>query len=107
MHVKNLFWIVVEDFDFKTAIVHGILKRSGIPAVHLIQPRPFNNTINGTKVGGRGMQQRNRGLQWLRRFYATNPLPIDGGIVYFADDDNTYDLRIFEEMRRIKVTSGQ
>lgn len=103
MHVKNLFWIIVEDNPFKTAIVHGILKRSGIPSVHLIKPKPFNNTINGTKIGGRGMQQRNHGLKWLRKFYAKNPLPKNGGVVYFADDDNTYDLRIFEKMRKIKV----
>lgn len=104
MHVKNLFWIVVEDFHVKTAIVNGILKRSGIPFVHLTEPKPFNNTINGTKVGGRGMLQRNRGLKWLRKYYLTHPIPVDGGVVYFADDDNTYDLRIFEEIRRIKVS---
>ena len=43
-------------------------------------------------VKPRGVSNRNRGLQWIRA-NATK------GVVYFADDDNTYDIRLFEEVR--------
>lgn len=40
----------------------------------------------------RGVSNRNRGLQWVRA-NATE------GILYFADDDNTYDIALFDEVR--------
>lgn len=39
----------------------------------------------------RGVSNRNRGLQWIRA-NATN------GVFYFADDDNTYDIALFDEV---------
>lgn len=39
----------------------------------------------------RGVSNRNRGLKWVRE-NATE------GVVYFADDDNTYDISIFEQV---------
>lgn len=39
----------------------------------------------------RGVSNRNRGLQWLRANATT-------GVFYFADDDNTYDISLFEEV---------
>lgn len=47
----------------------------------------------------RGVEQRNEGLRWLRA--DRRPQPGEGrqrGVVYFADDDNTYSLQIFEEV---------
>lgn len=44
------------------------------------------------KVKPRGVSNRNRGLEWIRA-NATD------GVLYFADDDNTYDLDIFDEVR--------
>ena len=43
----------------------------------------------GTKP--RGVANRNHGLQWV----LSNA---DHGVIYFADDDNTYDIRIFKEV---------
>lgn len=43
------------------------------------------------KVKPRGVSNRNRALKWIRA-NATN------GVFYFADDDNTYDLEIFEQV---------
>lgn len=43
------------------------------------------------KVKPRGVSNRNRGLQWIRA-NATE------GVLYFADDDNTYNLQIFEQV---------
>jgi beta-1,3-glucuronyltransferase len=39
----------------------------------------------------RGVSNRNRGLEWLRA-------NAKDGVFYFADDDNTYDIRLFEEV---------
>lgn len=44
----------------------------------------------------RGVSNRNRGLQWLRA-NAT------GGVFYFADDDNSYDLEIFHEVSEPEI----
>lgn len=42
----------------------------------------------------RGVSNRNRGLQWIRA-NATR------GVFYFADDDNTYDIELFNEVRPV------
>jgi len=42
----------------------------------------------------RGVSNRNRGLQWIRA-NATK------GVFYFADDDNTYDIELFNEVRLV------
>jgi Glycosyltransferase family 43 len=45
------------------------------------------------KVKPRGVSNRNRGLEWIRA-------NASDGVLYFADDDNTYDLDIFDEVRQ-------
>ncbi len=47
----------------------------------------------------RGVVQRNEGLGWIRDHARGD------GVVYFADDDNTYDIRLFEEMRHTRRVS--
>lgn len=42
-------------------------------------------------VKPKGVANRNGTIGWLRQ-HATE------GVVYFADDDNTYDIRLFEEV---------
>lgn len=49
-------------------------------------------------VKPRGVSNRNRGLAWIR-------INAKDGVFYFADDDNTYDLEIFEQMRYTKKVS--
>lgn len=46
----------------------------------------------------RGVSNRNRGLQWIRA-NATN------GVFYFADDDNTYDIALFDEVLLLQIYS--
>lgn len=51
-------------------------------------PEKFKK-IRGAKP--KGVANRNLGLKWIRQN------AIDG-VVYFADDDNTYDVRLFNEV---------
>lgn len=59
-----------------------------IPSLSAPMPNKYKKKV----VKPRGVSNRNRGLQWIRK-NATE------GVFYFADDDNTYDLEIFEQMR--------
>ena len=43
----------------------------------------------------RGVEQRNLAIDWLRE----NRNKETSGVVYFGDDDNTYDLQLFEEVQ--------
>ena len=40
---------------------------------------------------------RNAGVEWIK---GNVPEKLPDGVLYFGDDDNTYDLRLFEEIRR-------
>uniref|UniRef100_A0A3B3Z711 Galactosylgalactosylxylosylprotein 3-beta-glucuronosyltransferase n=1 Tax=Periophthalmus magnuspinnatus TaxID=409849 RepID=A0A3B3Z711_9GOBI len=54
----------------------------------------------------RGVEQRNEGLRWLREHRrASLGGASEQGIVYFADDDNTYSLQLFQEMRNTQKVS--
>nr|NP_001121585.1 3-beta-glucuronosyltransferase 2 [Ciona intestinalis]CAD98786.1 3-beta-glucuronosyltransferase [Ciona intestinalis] len=94
MHLSNFHWILIEDSEEKTPLVTKLLQRSGLNYTHL-------NKKNGEQVGGvKDLLTRNAALAWVRE-----NLGPDDGIVYFMDDDNTYDLRVFEDMRSTKVAS--
>lgn len=92
-HVRNLFWLIVEDAESRTESVTRLLRQIDVPFVHLTAPMPAK--YRKLKVKPRGVSNRNRGLQWIRA-NATE------GVLYFADDDNTYNLEIFEQMRHIR-----
>ncbi|CAF4875732.1 unnamed protein product, partial [Rotaria sp. Silwood2] len=46
----------------------------------------------------RGMFQKNVGLQWIRQNTNSN----DDALIYFADDDNTYHWKLFQEIRKVQ-----
>lgn len=48
----------------------------------------------------RGVLQRNAGLTWIRS--SLDP-QTNKGVVYFADDDNTYSVELFEEVSSKKI----
>lgn len=50
-------------------------------------PQEFKKELARPK----GVANRNGGMEWIRA-HATE------GVLYFADDDNTYDIQIFEEV---------
>ncbi|KAK2586944.1 hypothetical protein KPH14_009872 [Odynerus spinipes] len=100
-HVVNFHWIVVEDAPEKTRLVMRLLDESGLIHTHLAAATPPNyklgkNDPNWKKP--RGVEQRNAALRWLRK----NLKSSDNGIVFFADDDNTYSVKLFQEMEKIR-----
>ncbi|XP_049772457.1 galactosylgalactosylxylosylprotein 3-beta-glucuronosyltransferase P-like [Schistocerca cancellata] len=91
MHVPALHWLVIEDAARTTPAVGELLASTGVRYDHLVAPMPEEcNILPGVKP--RGVPQRNRGLQWIRANASR-------GVLYFADDDNSYDIRLFEEVR--------
>lgn len=79
--------------------MRDLLLRSRIPFVHLLGPRPPTHL---DKRSGRGVSNRLKAFEWLRANYAGTSQP---GVIYFADDDNAYDVQVFEEMRDTQIVS--
>lgn len=96
---KNIFWIVSEDAMQPSVQVTELLTRSGLPYVHLLGPRPVTHR---DKRSGRGVSNRLKGLQWLRDNLTNTS---NEGVIYFADDDNAYDVQVFDEMMSTKKVS--
>lgn len=95
--VPMVHWVVVEDALERSSLVASLLKRSGLPHTHLWAKTPEEQQLRPNDpswLRPKGVLQRNAALRWLRSL-----APRSDGVVYFADDDNTYDLRLFEEMR--------
>ncbi|XP_061664223.1 galactosylgalactosylxylosylprotein 3-beta-glucuronosyltransferase 3 [Syngnathoides biaculeatus] len=110
LHVPRLHWIVVEDSQTKTPLVGQLLAQSGLSYTHLHVATARERKLqegDPSWLKPRGVEQRNEGLRWLRE---DRGAPGDrrggqSGVVYFADDDNTYSLRLFEEMRSTRRVS--
>ena len=67
-----------------------------VKSVHLhVKTTTF---VSRRKGGGghRGVEQRNRGLKWIRENHGLSDTR--NGVVYFGDDDNGYDVKLFEEV---------
>ena len=104
---------MVEDSNSTSTspVIGALLNRYGIPHTHLkgnISPL-LGSLRNGyifiiiisaqmpdkykkSKFKPRGVANRNAALGWLRN-------NAKSGVLYFADDDNTYDIRLFEEVQ--------
>ncbi|XP_028830965.1 galactosylgalactosylxylosylprotein 3-beta-glucuronosyltransferase 3 [Denticeps clupeoides] len=100
LHVPRLHWIVVEDSPQPTPLVRDLLAVSGLAYTHLHVPTPKDMKLqekDPTWLKPRGVEQRNEAMRWLREMAAA--AAVEQAVVYFADDDNTYSLKVFEEMR--------
>ena len=98
LHVRKLHWIIVEDSPIKTDIVSRFLSRCGLRYTHLNVATPVDVKMKSSDphwLKPRGVLQRNKGLEWLRENLHPST---SNGVVYFADDDNTYDLQLFEQV---------
>ncbi|KAM6460043.1 galactosylgalactosylxylosylprotein 3-beta-glucuronosyltransferase 2 isoform 1-T1 [Liasis olivaceus] len=97
--VARLHWILVEDSAVGTELVSrfaaGLRRGGGPPCTHLhvLTPRRYKRPGQP-----RATEQRNAGLAWIRQRHQHLPAP-QPGVLFFADDDNTYSLELFEEMR--------
>ncbi|XP_059041716.1 galactosylgalactosylxylosylprotein 3-beta-glucuronosyltransferase 1 isoform X2 [Mustela lutreola] len=98
LHVPNLHWLVVEDAPRRTPLTARLLRDTGLNYTHLHVETPRNYKLRGDARDPRiprGTMQRNLALRWLRETFPRNSS--QPGVVYFADDDNTYSLELFEE----------
>ncbi len=108
MHIERVHWIIIEDSDHRSDLVTRLLQRCDVASTHLVTTRA--NVLNVFfSAYWRGLEQRNLGLNWLRAqcgasstsHFTDSVLDSDrcgSGVVYFADDDNKYDLRLFEQV---------
>uniref|UniRef100_A0A1I7YZG9 Galactosylgalactosylxylosylprotein 3-beta-glucuronosyltransferase n=1 Tax=Steinernema glaseri TaxID=37863 RepID=A0A1I7YZG9_9BILA len=96
--VENIYWILVEDGNSKVPAVERLLNRTGIPHAYLAQK---------TKPGypKRGWYQRDSALEFLRGNYSNEVVGNNKhSVVYFGDDDNSYDVRLFNNfIRNVKI----
>lgn len=102
MHVPNMLWIVIEDSGSKSALVENVLHHCNVNSVHL-------NALTSRetkKAMQRGVEQRNAGLDWARGYCKEKCAGNCSGVIYFMDDDNKYDLRLFEEVGLAECMCG-
>ena len=100
MHIPNLVWIVIEDASKATDLVSKLLHRCKVKSIHLVVPTSSAYKLKKGRPKWskpRGVEQRNAGLSWLRQHYNASSC---NGVFYFGDDDNKYDLRLFDEVRQ-------
>lgn len=105
----DVHWIVVEDADHKSQLVADLLaytyqrrvgKSFNYTHLNVSTPNEFKTSSNDPNwLKPRGVWQRNEAIHWLLKS------GLSKGIVYFGDDDNTYDLRLFDEIRKTKKVS--
>ncbi|XP_066582909.1 galactosylgalactosylxylosylprotein 3-beta-glucuronosyltransferase I isoform X2 [Prorops nasuta] len=101
MHIPNFHWIVVEDAPLETPLVTKLLADSDLTYTQLAAQTPKNYKLGRTDPNWkkpRGVEQRNAALRWIRDNLKTS----DKGVVFFADDDNTYSIKLFNEMLKVK-----
>ena len=102
MSVQKVVWIIIEDSQKPTDLVTKLIQRCNVEIVHLAIPTSSDYRAEKGKPAhskSRGVEQRNAGLNWLRENYSSHNC---SGVFYFGDDDNKYDLRLFED---VSVTS--
>lgn len=83
--VGNILWILVEDAEETDNEVDEILRHSGLEYVY----------FNYGRTQDRGNSQKDLAFRYIKDHGLK-------GIVYSADDDNGYDIRLFDEIRRTK-----
>ncbi|KAJ2947472.1 hypothetical protein O0L34_g17257 [Tuta absoluta] len=98
MHVPRLHWILADDNVDCSVHVLRILKRSGLPFTHISSPDYKKGKPFPPGVISRGVPNRRAALSWIHRH-------VKEGILYFGDEDNTYDLELFSEIRKTKKLS--
>uniref|UniRef100_A0A8C4R344 Galactosylgalactosylxylosylprotein 3-beta-glucuronosyltransferase n=1 Tax=Eptatretus burgeri TaxID=7764 RepID=A0A8C4R344_EPTBU len=96
--VPALHWLLVEDARTPGVVATEVLAKSGLIYTLLSMETPSELRHRPGEpiwVRARGVEQRNAAVTWLRRERAWDTT----AVVYFADDDNTYSVELFKEMR--------
>lgn len=114
MNIKNLIWIVVESTYVKTDLVADLLNRCTVKSVHLSSNvavrrgdssklHMLQSTNRAQGSSKRKVAERNIGLEWIRNYCRTD---IDNctGAIYFMDDENKYDLRLFQQVLSLQLS---
>uniref|UniRef100_A0A0K0DWW7 Galactosylgalactosylxylosylprotein 3-beta-glucuronosyltransferase n=1 Tax=Strongyloides stercoralis TaxID=6248 RepID=A0A0K0DWW7_STRER len=95
-HLSEIHWIIIEDGHKKSSGVERILNNTNIPFTYIASKTPSG-------IPKRGWWQRDKALDLLISSKSKFIKPNQKGIVYFADDDNSYDLRLFNNyIRNVK-----
>ena len=94
----NVHWIIAEDAPSCSPLVSSILQRSGLPFTHLVSPQPPMYRKAKLRDNPRGVSSRRAGLHWIMENE-------EQGVIYFGDDDNTYDLRLFQQIAFTRTVS--
>uniref|UniRef100_A0A915BWC4 Galactosylgalactosylxylosylprotein 3-beta-glucuronosyltransferase n=2 Tax=Parascaris univalens TaxID=6257 RepID=A0A915BWC4_PARUN len=90
MHISKLAWLVIEDGKQISDAVYRILQRSNLTYCYFAVERNRN-------FPARGWTARQFALRFVLQYFANFS---NRAVVYFADDDNTYDVRIFDKFIR-------
>eukprot|EP00122_Pirum_gemmata_P004680 Pgem_evm1s4262 len=97
IHDGRVHWIIVEDANHISQSVEEIVSSTKSEFKTHISV-PTTNICIKDKYCHKGVNQRNRALEKVKEFSNKHGY---NGIVYYADDDNSYDLNLFDTMRKI------
>uniref|UniRef100_A0A7I4YPJ8 Galactosylgalactosylxylosylprotein 3-beta-glucuronosyltransferase n=1 Tax=Haemonchus contortus TaxID=6289 RepID=A0A7I4YPJ8_HAECO len=94
--VPHVHWIAVEDANYTVPYVEDILRRTMHSYTYVAARTPEG-------YPKRGWYQRTTALQLLRNNTVSVMKNYKEGVVYFGDDDNAYDTRLFTDyIRKVK-----
>lgn len=106
LNTPNLHWIIVEDSQGVTSSATDVINRIRsldtfhvLTIHHIFRWTPKDPVTDKPSVRHRGVEQRNAGIE-----YALEKCPQDS-VLYFGDDDNTYDRTLFQYLRRTTMVS--
>lgn len=96
MHIRNIAWIVIEDGDTLNNPTRRLIRRTRIAYCYIAAKRLATPPV-------RGWSAQDYALKFIRQRFANFS---NRAVVYFADDDNTYDIRLFDRFIRNVETIG-
>ncbi|XP_077560883.1 galactosylgalactosylxylosylprotein 3-beta-glucuronosyltransferase 2-like [Haemaphysalis longicornis] len=96
MLTTEVFWVLVNLANRPSKTVARLLRECGVP--HVLIHRRCTRRCRRSKMDRFALARR-EALGWLQKAAS---LP---GVLYFADDDNTYHHRLFDEIRWTKSVS--
>ena len=87
----NIHWLIIEDGKQTDPVIEKLLSGYDIHHTYFAQVNTLPSKLRRIM---RGVDQRNAGINWVR----VNHNRDESAVLYFADDDNTYTLELFDEV---------